>query len=261
MPRVLADKLKEHLQGGFIIPLLPQYGIIVDHTRYQIEATTATEAQEQVLDVVSGYPLLVVRYFPSAADGRPILAGQNVTRADRFTYTLRAVPNRGHLRAFVRLASEGVEEEGYPYARQWCPDRRRRAGPRCPLKRRAAPNAVPARLSAHCREGRYSRGLWRSRWLANACRQRMLRTSPSKTWSPYGLGERADGNAESSARMPDKASPDKCTATSQQIVLHGGGENRLRLDVQLSLKAFYFMTNCLGNVVKSSRPVSVTMND
>ncbi|WP_314957338.1 GntR family transcriptional regulator [Bradyrhizobium cosmicum] len=87
LPRVLADKLKEHLQGEFIIPLLPQYGIIVDHTRYQIEATTATEAQAQVLDVVSGYPLLVVRYFPSAADGRPILAGQNVTRADRFTYT------------------------------------------------------------------------------------------------------------------------------------------------------------------------------
>ncbi|MET4046255.1 DNA-binding GntR family transcriptional regulator, partial [Bradyrhizobium sp. RT6a] len=44
-------------------------------------------AQAQVLDVVSGYPLLGVHYFPSAADVRPILAGQNLTRADRFTYT------------------------------------------------------------------------------------------------------------------------------------------------------------------------------
>lgn len=86
LPRALADKLKDHLQGEFIIPLLPQYGIVVDHTKYQIEATTATEAQAQVLDVVSGYPLLVMRYFPTGADGRPILAGQNVTRADRFTY-------------------------------------------------------------------------------------------------------------------------------------------------------------------------------
>lgn len=86
LPRALADKLKDHLQGEFIIPLLPQFGIVVDHTKYQIEATTATEAQAQILDVMSGYPLLVMRYFPIAADGRPIFAGQNVTRADRFTY-------------------------------------------------------------------------------------------------------------------------------------------------------------------------------
>ncbi|WBL77944.1 UTRA domain-containing protein [Bradyrhizobium xenonodulans] len=92
LPRALADKLKDHLHGEFIIPLLPQYGIIVDHSKYQIEATTATEVQAQMLDVVSGYPLLVMRYFPTAADGRPILAGQNVTRADRLTcnFTSRA---------------------------------------------------------------------------------------------------------------------------------------------------------------------------
>lgn len=87
LPRILADKLKDHLHGEFIVPLLPQFGIIVDHTKYEIEATTATEAQAQMLNVVSGYPLLVMRYFPTGADDRMILAGQNVTRADRFTYS------------------------------------------------------------------------------------------------------------------------------------------------------------------------------
>jgi GntR family transcriptional regulator len=86
LPRSLADKLKDHLQGEFIIPLLPDHGIVIDHTQYQIEATTATEAQALMLDVVSGYPLLVIRYYPTAVDGRPILAGRNLTRADRFTY-------------------------------------------------------------------------------------------------------------------------------------------------------------------------------
>ncbi|MGY4627084.1 GntR family transcriptional regulator [Bradyrhizobium sp. USDA 4486] len=86
LPRGLADKLKDHLHGEFILPLLPRYGILVDHMKYQVEATTAPEDQAKVLAVVSGHPLLVMRYFPMTKDGRPILAGQNVTRADRFTY-------------------------------------------------------------------------------------------------------------------------------------------------------------------------------
>lgn len=86
LPRSLADKLRDHLQGEFIIPLLGNYGIVIDHIRYQIEATTATEAQASMLDVLAGSPLLIIRFFPTAADGKVILAGRNVTRADRFTY-------------------------------------------------------------------------------------------------------------------------------------------------------------------------------
>jgi len=88
LPRALADKLKNHLQGQFIIPLLEKFGILIDHTKYQIEATTATEAQATMLDVLTGSPLLVIRFFPTDVDGRVILAGRNVTRADRFTYEL-----------------------------------------------------------------------------------------------------------------------------------------------------------------------------
>jgi GntR family histidine utilization transcriptional repressor len=98
LPRTLADRLKDHLQGEFIIPLLPAYGFVADHTQYQIEATTATEAQALMLDVVSGYPLLVIRYFPTAANGRPILAGRNVTRADRFTYQFMSPTEEGRSR-------------------------------------------------------------------------------------------------------------------------------------------------------------------
>jgi DNA-binding GntR family transcriptional regulator len=100
LPRALAHKLKDHLQGQFIVPLLKTYGIVVAHTKYQIEATTATESQALMLDVLTGYPLLVIRFFPTGVDGRAILAGRNVTRADRFTYELigrangRQFPNR-----------------------------------------------------------------------------------------------------------------------------------------------------------------------
>jgi DNA-binding GntR family transcriptional regulator len=94
LPRTLADKLKDHLDGQFIMSLLTKYGIEVDHVRYQFEATTASEAQGPMLNVVTGYPLLVIRFFPIGADGRTILAGRNVTRADRFTYEFVAQPNK-----------------------------------------------------------------------------------------------------------------------------------------------------------------------
>lgn len=104
LPRPLADKLKGHLQGEFIISSLERYGVSVDHIRYQIEATTASEAHAPILDVVTGSPLLVIRFFPTSPDGQAILAGQNITRADRFTYEFVARPQ--HLKARKRAESD-----------------------------------------------------------------------------------------------------------------------------------------------------------
>lgn len=86
LPRKLGDALKSELMGHFIVPLLVEHGIALDHIDYRFEAATANEAQASHLDVVTGFPLLVIRFTPIGADGQPVMAGRTTTRADRFTY-------------------------------------------------------------------------------------------------------------------------------------------------------------------------------
>ncbi|MET4046049.1 hypothetical protein ABIC03_007788 [Bradyrhizobium sp. RT6a] len=118
----------------------------------------------------------------------------------------------------VRLASECVEEEGHPHATTmasgaspWIGRRyltANRAGAPMPLQAPRRPKRSPG-PSAHCRTAVAAVVCGVRDASQRPVMQRMLRPSPSKTWSPYGLGECADGNAESSARMPDKAAPAK----------------------------------------------------
>lgn len=86
LPRRLGDCLKPHLSGRFVMPLLEAHGVAIDHIDYQFEAATATESEAALLDVTAGFPLLVIRFTPVAADGSPVLAGRTTTPADRFTY-------------------------------------------------------------------------------------------------------------------------------------------------------------------------------
>ncbi len=95
LPRKLGDDLKPELKGHFIVPLLVEHGIALDHIDYRFEAATATEAQASHLDVVTGFPLLVIRFTPIGADGYPVMAGRTTTRADRFTYEFCGHP-KGH---------------------------------------------------------------------------------------------------------------------------------------------------------------------
>jgi DNA-binding GntR family transcriptional regulator len=81
-----AESLKDHLNGKFLMSLLEGRGISVDSVTYQVEATTADDAQASRLGLVVGFPLLVVRFFPVDDATKPILVGQTITRADRFTY-------------------------------------------------------------------------------------------------------------------------------------------------------------------------------
>lgn len=86
LPRWLAARLHGKLQGRFILSQLAENNLVPQSCTYQAEATIATDTQAALLGVASGSPLLVVRYFPIGASGRPLLAGCTVTRADRFTY-------------------------------------------------------------------------------------------------------------------------------------------------------------------------------
>lgn len=86
----LAQKFKDVLHGHFLVSQLENGGIIVDSLTYQVQAATATEEQASLLGVVSGFPLLVIRFFPIDPSGNVILVGETTTRADRFMYEFGA---------------------------------------------------------------------------------------------------------------------------------------------------------------------------
>jgi GntR family transcriptional regulator len=85
MTHRIAEKLRDRLHGEFIMSAMEERGLI-DQLRYQVEATTANEAQAGQLRVVSGFPLLVIRFYPVDKNNKLLLVGQTTTRADRFTY-------------------------------------------------------------------------------------------------------------------------------------------------------------------------------
>lgn len=94
LPQLLGDALRPELRGHFVMPLLEAHGIDVDHIDYRFDAATATEAQAASLNVVTGFPLLVIHFTPIGKDGLPLLAGRTTTRADRFTYEFCGHPER-----------------------------------------------------------------------------------------------------------------------------------------------------------------------
>ena len=88
----LARKFKPILHGHFLMSQLEGRGIVVERLTYQVQAATATEDQASLLSVVSGFPLLVIRFFPVDQRGNVILVGETTTRADRFVYEFGARP-------------------------------------------------------------------------------------------------------------------------------------------------------------------------
>ncbi|HUN48628.1 MAG TPA: GntR family transcriptional regulator [Stellaceae bacterium] len=92
LPRSLGDALKSELPGHFVMSLIAAHGIPLDHIDYELEGANATDAQAALLNVMSGFPLLVIRYTPIGLDGLPMLKGRTTSRADRFTYEFCARP-------------------------------------------------------------------------------------------------------------------------------------------------------------------------
>jgi DNA-binding GntR family transcriptional regulator len=90
MPLWVADQLKNSLRGEFIMSQLEEHGLTVKKIDYQVEAASATESQAPLLNIITGAPLLVVRFFPVGESGLPFLVGRTITRAEKFTYEFSA---------------------------------------------------------------------------------------------------------------------------------------------------------------------------
>jgi GntR family transcriptional regulator len=90
----LAKKFGDRIRGKFIMSQLHDVGVAASRILYQVQASTVSEAQAHVLGTMSGFPLLVIRFFPYDQNGDPILVGETSTRADRFIYQFGAEPSK-----------------------------------------------------------------------------------------------------------------------------------------------------------------------
>jgi len=86
MPQELGDWLRPRFSEQFLVPLLDNFGVEVDHLDYRFEADTANPMQASLLNVPTRFPLLVVWFSPFDSNGKPLLVGRTTARADRFTY-------------------------------------------------------------------------------------------------------------------------------------------------------------------------------
>jgi len=116
LPRPLCDALKPELQDHFVMPLLQPHGIEIGHIDYRFGAATANEVQAAFLNVVTGFPLLVIHFTPIGTGGLPLLLGRTMTRADRFTYEFCGHPE-AHLAKGGTAKSHPAKAARRPRAR------------------------------------------------------------------------------------------------------------------------------------------------
>jgi len=90
LPRALGHLLKNEIAQEFIFPLLVSHSIEIHHIDFHIEGSTLSEPHAALLDTPTGFPALILNYTPIALDGRPLLTGRTISRADRFSYSLCA---------------------------------------------------------------------------------------------------------------------------------------------------------------------------
>lgn len=89
LPRALGHLLRNELAHEFIFPLV-SHSIGIDHIDFHIQGSTLSEPHAALLDTPTGFPALILNYTPIGLDGRPLLTGRTISRADRFSYSLCA---------------------------------------------------------------------------------------------------------------------------------------------------------------------------
>ncbi len=82
----IAQALGEDLGREFLFRVLAEHDIDVASLKCEFSAVATSETQSQLLAVPAGSPLMRVDYTAISPEGKPILLGLTVCRADRFTF-------------------------------------------------------------------------------------------------------------------------------------------------------------------------------
>ena len=113
LPRELGDTLRPELEHEhFIFPLLVTHRISVDHARFRVTGDTVSAQDAELLELAPNYPTLVLDYTVVAPDGKPVLTGQAISRADRLGYQFDVHPglHRTDLRSPSTTAVGGLQK-------------------------------------------------------------------------------------------------------------------------------------------------------
>lgn len=86
LPQRLGDAVRPRLAGEYLIDILRSLPVDLHHTDYEFQARAMSEDEAGALGLPAGFPVLAVRYTIVGPDGQPIVSGQTVARADRFSY-------------------------------------------------------------------------------------------------------------------------------------------------------------------------------
>ncbi len=80
--------LATELPHQMTFPTLERHGIAIERLAALLECTRADAEIADCLEVPLGEPLIVYRYTAYGLDGQPLVQGESISRADRFTYAL-----------------------------------------------------------------------------------------------------------------------------------------------------------------------------
>jgi GntR family transcriptional regulator len=93
LPNRLAD-LNENLGSNYLIPLLLNRGIRIEHIDYRVEGGSVSAEDAPLLELMAGMPILKIHYTPIGTGSVPVATGVSTSRADRFAYEFRVNINR-----------------------------------------------------------------------------------------------------------------------------------------------------------------------
>jgi DNA-binding GntR family transcriptional regulator len=82
----IAQMLGKDLGREFLFRVLAEHNIEVATLKCEFSAVTTSESLSRLLAVSAGTPLMRVDYTALSREGKPILLGQTICRADRFIF-------------------------------------------------------------------------------------------------------------------------------------------------------------------------------
>lgn len=90
----LGKRFEVELTQQMTFPTLERQAISIESIEATIECTHANYETSGYLDVSIGHPLIVYRYTAFTLEQTPILHGETISRADRFSYALTISKNK-----------------------------------------------------------------------------------------------------------------------------------------------------------------------
>ena len=84
----LGDAYGEQFKEAMTFSVLEEQGIVIDQVYAVIECTHADAEISQHLGVPLGHPLIVYRHTAYSKYGTPLVHGETISRADRFSYSI-----------------------------------------------------------------------------------------------------------------------------------------------------------------------------